>query len=636
VNRLLVGVFDPHRRIDSSRLTSALGPCASAVLDLGPLRVAYSGPEPQGREPLCLLDGFLDNAAELGDALGAPEGCSWEALLAAGWRRWGDQLLPRLRGDFALLLWDTERGRGLLARDQLGVRSLFLHRRPDGLCFAGEIRDLLALLPTRPSPDPVSLAHWLATSSRPGSATLYRGICRLNPGAALMLDRDRMREHVYWAPVFDEPVAQAEPQLAREVRAALERAVRRRIGPHADTGVLMSGGLDSASIAAAAATRAPGRVRAYAGVFPDHPAVDESELIAELRRALRLDGVTAKVRPGGLLASALAHQREWQLPLLGWGDFWMLPLLHAARAQGIETMLGGDGGDELFGSRSYLLADRLRQGHPLQALRLARELPGAAYGPSRRELARMVAKAGVAGALPYRLHRLLRAPRARAQAPTWLRRQTRRDLLESEDPLAWKRMDGPRWWAGAAHDVTRKIEEIGVFEHQRRQAAAAGLQARHPLFDLELIELGLRQPPLATFDRYRSRPVLRAAVAGLLPDSVRLRPQKALFDSVIVDTLAGPDGEGVRQLLGDPAAELGSYLDLREVRRELLESDRRRHEQPFQWMWQVWRLATAECWLRFQHGADAPPLAGLRASTADVTLASAETGVYGASYVFPT
>jgi asparagine synthase (glutamine-hydrolysing) len=635
VNRLLAGVFDPDRRIDSSRLAVALGSGAS-VLDLGPLRVAHNGPAPQAGEPLCLLDGFLDNAGELAHALGEPAGVPWESLLAAGWRRWGQDLLPRLRGDFLLLMWDRERSQGLLARDQLGVRSLFVHRRQDGLCFAGEIRDLLALLPRRPPPDPVSLAHWLATSSRPGCATLYSGICRLDPGTALILDRDRAREHVYWAPVFTEPLPAAEPQLAQEVRLALQCAVRRRIDPHADTAVLMSGGLDSASVAAVAADQEPGRVRAYAGVFPEHPAVDESELIAELRATLRLGGVTADVRPGGLLASALAYQRDWQLPVLGWGDFWMLPLLQAAKGQGVEIVLGGDGGDELFGPRSYLLADRLCAGHPLQALRLARELPGAAYGPPRRELVQMVGRMGLAGALPHGVHRSLRQPYAHRQPPGWLLRQTRRDLLASEDPLAWKRLDGPRWWASAAHDMTRRIEEIGVFEHQRRQAAMVGLQARHPLFDLDLVELGLRQPPLATFDRHRTRPVLRAAMAGMLPDSVRLRPQKALFDSVIVDSLAGRDGEAVHQLLGDPAAELGHYLDLRRVRGELLDSDRQRREQPFQWMWQVWRLVSAECWLRLQSGPGAASLAGLRTSGTDVVLAATEAEGRDQSYVFPT
>ena len=75
-------------------------------------------------------------------------------------------------------------------------------------------------------------------------------------------------------------------------------------------------------------------------------------------------------------------------------------------------------------------------------------------------------------------------------------------MRETDDPLAWKRLDGPLWWAHVAHGLTSVVQETGVFEDHRRRAASAGLEARHPLFDLELLELALRQPPHATLDRY--------------------------------------------------------------------------------------------------------------------------------------
>ena len=243
----------------------------------------------------------------------------------------------------------------------------------------------------------------------------------------------------------------------------------------------------------------------------------------------------------------------------------------------------------------------------------------------------------VAGALPYRLHKTLRHPFAARDAPSWLRPEITRDLLDSDDPLAWKRLDGPRWWANIAHGLTRGIEEGAVFEHQRQGAASAGLEARHPLFDLDLVELGLRQPALATFNRYRNRPVLRAAMAGTLPDAVRLRPEKALFDSVLIDSLAGPDGMAVRRLLTDPGTELRAYVDLGDLKRDLFDTDRHLREQPFQWMWQVWRLSTAECWLRAQAdpGGEALPN-GLKASAARVNLKPASSAAaQAASYLFP-
>jgi hypothetical protein len=329
--------------------------------------------------------------------------------------------------------------------------------------------------------------------------------------------------------------------------------------------------------------------------------VDESGLIAELRRELGLGGATARVCRGGLLASAAEATAQSRLPLLSWGDFWALPLLREASASGVEVILGGDGGDELFGARAYLLADEVRGGHPLRASAHARELPGTA-GIGRREGARILAQFGLAGALPYILHAPAQRLLERRRAPAWLRTPVRDELLASEDPLAWKRLDGPRWWAEAAYGLTSGIEEVGVFEHQRLRAASAGLEARHPLFDLELAETCLRQPPLATFDRRLSRPVFREAMAGLLPEAVRLRPHKTLFDALLIDSVCGRDGELARRLLGAGDAEIVAYVDPKALERELFDPAHGLPERSFLRMCLIWRMATAELWLRGESG----------------------------------
>ncbi len=548
-DRRIVGGFDPSTQLDRSRLDRALDPASFQRLTVGPLSLAYTGPAVPATNPICLLDGWLDNADAIAQELGGAAPASHEELLAAGFRRWGRGLPGRLRGDFALIIWDREREEGLIARDQLGVRPFFFRQHSGSLLFAAEIRDLLAIMPQRPGPDPAGVAHWVALSTRPGTGTLYAGVNRLAPGGALVLERGGVRSEVYWAPRYREPLRLSSAELAAQVRASLEQSMRRRIAPDAKSGVLMSGGLDSSSIAALGAE---GGILACSATFPEHPIADEAELIGELRRSLGLSGVNVEVRPGGLLASAIEYLDAWQMPLLGWGDFWTLPLMRAAAAEGVEVMLDGDGGDELFGPHAYLLADRLRAGHPLQTLALARELPGGRGEVARREVAEVLGSFALGGALPYRIHGLARHGRARRQLPRWLSRASALELLGSDEPHAWKRLDGPRWWAHSAYGLARGIEANGVFEHQRRRAAMAGVEARHPLLDLDLIELSLRQAPGESFDPRFSRPLLRAAMAGLLPDPARLRPEKARFESLVIDCLTGPDRDAVRAILSAP------------------------------------------------------------------------------------
>jgi len=612
VSGLLAGVLE-SRGAGTAPRWGALGTTQVSVIDRGPLRVAISGPRPALGGPLVVLDGVLDNTRELAAALGCPPHEDPERLLAVGYRRFGSGIVARLHGDFALLIWDGERRRGLLARDRIGAGGLYLHRDGERLWFAGELAHLLAILPARPSPDRTSVTHWVGLSARPGPHTLYEGIARLEPGCLLELGTGRREPERYWRPRFREPQARTRTELGEELRHGLGQAVRARLAREGRTGVLMSGGLDSASVAALTAAAEPGML-ACSGVFPDHREVDESALIATLREWLGVGGIEASVRPGGLLAGVLEHVQAWQCPPLGWGDFWTLPLLREAAREGVTVSLGGDGGDELFGVRAYLLADRLRALHPNAALALSRRLPGAA-GLSTSQHMRVRASLALAGALGPGAHAVLARLRHRRRAPSWLSPRAARELGASDDPYAWKRLDGPRWWAHPAYALTQGIEQAGILEHQRRAGALAGLRVRQPLLDPSLLELALGQDPEHSFHPELTRPLLREAMDGMLPDQIRLRPGKAWFDSLIADCITGPDGVAIRVLLSGADARVSEYLAPGTAHCALQRLASGSGAPRFEAMHLLWRLLGIECWLRAQEsGWRAPLPAGLSAT----------------------
>ena len=110
----------------------------------------------------------------------------------------------------------------------------------------------------------------------------------------------------------------------------------------------------------------------------------------------------------------------------------------------------------------------------------------------------------------------------------------------SLDLWSWKRSRMPRWRAHLTHGVVT-VGSAAVYEHVRRRSADAGLLARHPLVDPDVIDYVLRMPPEAAFDPRLTRPVFRRAGEGLVPDAVRLRPDKSNFDAVFHAALQGPD-----------------------------------------------------------------------------------------------
>jgi hypothetical protein len=208
---------------------------------------------------------------------------------------------------------------------------------------------------------------------------------------------------------------------------------------------------------------------------------------------------------------------------------------------------------------------------------------------------------GVKGATPHLVQRLVRRRRAlKGYAPSWLRPEYARRHIASYDPWAWKRCEGPLWWRAQAHQLTSVRELLDAHGYVRRRAAQVDLDARHPfMHDLDLVELALRLPPEPRFDPDHDRILLRRAMAGRLPDSVRLRRAKPVFSGLLGTSLAGPDGTLLRGLLLDQRAEMAAYVRPQALERDLLRIPRERHPSgPAGWDTELWRLGSTEVWLR--------------------------------------
>jgi asparagine synthase (glutamine-hydrolysing) len=533
----------------------------------------------------CLCEGTIYNAVEVSRRLSLPSRLAPARLLAHGFAQLGPDLWPLLRGDFVALVWDRAADRGVLVRDQLGGRALFLHRSNGVLAFASELRNLVALLPRRPDPDEVAVAHWLLPSVLPGRRTLYSEVEELPPATYLALGPEGARTVKYWRPRYQQRPLRTPAEAGQLIDASLRLAVERRSVGGGPSAVLLSGGIDSATVAGVSAACLPAAERprrAYSAVFPAHPEIDESALIAKIASHNNLQATAIEIEPGGLLGAATQYIEAWQaLPPTPHISF-LRPLLDRAAADGVRVLQDGEGGDAVFWHSAPLLAERLRRGRLLSAWALAGRFPEYGRPTSWRT----------------RLAHLRQWGRSRDFTPSpqeWLAVDP--GLLEAEDEDLG--VEGPAWWTAQvagilgpgsrmAHDVTR------------RNATLSGLEARHPLLDLDLVEEALSLPPELAFAREFNRPVLREAVAGRVPDEARLRPYKSNFDPVIV---AGMDVELplVEAVLSRPGAHIGAYTH-RKALIAHLSSPPRPLGRRRAWAMSLWNLATLECWLRLQAG----------------------------------
>ena len=607
--RPFVGLLDPGfgsalARMEGGLLGSRLGG-ASELSDAGALVVRSAAEFTAHDGVRCMIDGAVYNCEELADEL-ALDRCSIpETVLARGFRRWGAGLAPRLRGEFTIVVWDQRRRCGLLIPDQIGIRRLMLRRDGDRLWFATEVRDLIALLPTRPAPNQLAVSHWLARTAVPGGKTLYEGIDCLEAGEMVELRSDGWQVRRYWRPEYEEPLDLSDGELVDRIKVSLELAVSRRTTPDAPTGVLMSGGLDSTSVAALAHDASPTGACGFSATFPDYPQIDELAWIEQLESHLAMPGVHLAAKGRGIIASSLEYLAEWELPLSAWNEAWTQPLLRRAAEMGVTAMLSGEGGDELFGSRFLLTADLMKRGRLFAAFRYARGLPEAGGRAPRDVLAHVLWKFGVQGLVPAWLEGAWhRAGLWENPAPWWATEATTAFLRESR-AQSWRRAGGPRWWAYLTHALTTGVHGFGLFDHVRRRTEQAGLEARHPLFDLDLFTLMLRVPPLMCARGSITRPLFRDAMAGRTPDGVRLRPDKSVFNDLVIDALVGPEFKALELLLGD-SSEVRAFARVDGIRELLERRPPNQRGYSFGWAQDVLRLAAIEVWLRFQEDRSLP------------------------------
>lgn len=126
-----------------------------------------------------------------------------------------------------------------------------------------------------------------------------------------------------------------------------------------------------------------------------------------------------------------------------------------------------------------------------------------------------------------------------------------------------------------------------------------GIVAESPLHDVDLIAYCLSLPPELAFDRRFTRPLAREAMRGILPESVRLQPRKAVFSPFCFEAIVGADAPAIERLLLAPDAELAAYVDMRRVRM-LWRDARPAPNRSMGWGSLMWKLAATECWLRYQ------------------------------------
>ncbi|MEP6691280.1 MAG: asparagine synthase (glutamine-hydrolyzing), partial [Gemmatimonadaceae bacterium] len=519
---------------------------------------------------------------------------------------YGDRAFARMNGMFALLLHDRERHRLIAARDHFGVKPLYLHNASGRWLFASEIKALLAHPDVNATPDLDSIHDYLTFQFVLGEATMFRGIRKVAPGSFLVIDErtGRPREVQYWTPCFAVRERSSEREVVAEVRTLIDDAVAQQARSDVPIGSYLSGGLDSSIVTTLAARHRPD-LRAFTGVFEDGPQFNES---AYARSVAQSSGVElCEVRPTeeefiAALPRLIYHMDE---PSAGPGLFPQYAVAHRA-SQHVKVMLGGQGGDEIFGGYARYLVAYLEQA-----------LKGAIYD-TNDEGEHIVSLTSITSNLPY----------LRDYVPL-LQHFWRDDLFEPMDRRYFRLIDrsgGVRELL--SEDVVAGFDAAAVFARfqqvfnhpdttsyfnkmthfdmvtslpallqvEDRVSMACSIESRVPLLDPRIADLVSTLPPRMKFKGGELKYLLRRAAGDVLPASVFARKDKMGFPVPLQKWLRGQTAEFVRDTFSSQAARSRGWYNGAAIERAL--SDEPAFGR------RIWGLLCLELW--FQRFIDAP------------------------------
>ncbi|MFC1525518.1 asparagine synthase (glutamine-hydrolyzing) [Candidatus Latescibacterota bacterium] len=511
----------------------------------------------------------------------------------------GVDCLRRLRGMFALALWDVPRQQLVLARDRLGKKPLYYSHNGQSLSFASELSTLVCDPEVDRGLDAGAVDEYLRYLFVPHPRTIYRGARKLPPGSAAVFRDGRLCVRRYWDLEYLED---RQPGEAREaMEEVLREAVALRMVADVPVGAFLSGGLDSSLIVALMQQVSNRTVRTFSIGFEEssYNELTHARTVAQhLGTDHREYVVGYEVRE--LIPKLVLHFGE------PFADSSAIPTYHLSRVtrENVTVALSGDGGDEIFGGyrryRAGLMAGLYNQwpgwlGRQAieRALGRIRE-PDSYYGTSLRKRAR-------------RFVEFARARREQA-ATSWdfFFLEGERKSLYTEDFIAMlEARDEPGSYAPYAEAASGAGDQAMLWLDLKtylsddilvkvdRMSMACSLEVRSPLLDQEVVELAAKLPRRLKFDWHRSKILLRQIAGAVLPQEVLTRPKQGFAVPLAkwlkselrpwMEDLLLSSGARSRQLIGQrrSAAMIEEHV-----------AGRRDYSQ------QLWALMMLEAWLQ--------------------------------------
>lgn len=484
-----------------------------------------------------------------------------EVLLVA-YQVWGQACVERFRGMFAFCIWDKVARTAFLARDRCGEKPLFYVQDEERFSFASELKALLPLLPSTPALDPAVVDMFLHYQYVPEPFTLLQGVRKLPAAHTLLVSTDDWRAEPkrYWSVEETRAIAVPPTQdgILAAIRDGLEDAVRMTLRSDVPVGVALSGGIDSSAIAAFAQKHSRAPLHAFCVGYPGRPPYDERAQARSLGESLGMTINEVELPIESFVSFFPDLVRIMDEPIGDPAAFGHYSVPKAAADRGIKVLLSGIGGDELFWGYGWVnqsaLINEIAHDHgglvaaaqwamrPRVRAFLSRVMHSGRFSDEVRRWAGILYDLSLTGTPRDQLRFYMGSPEFRDAFA--LKRHVAGPALRQLDPQnPFVPTDiGPRGRDAVPAAIIRLLFDTWLVSNcltlGDRVSMAVGVETRLPFLDVQLIELVMALRASTPDHRLGQKAWLRAALKGVLPEEVLVRP-KSGFRPPVREWLTG-------------------------------------------------------------------------------------------------
>lgn len=571
-----VAVDEPNRRLSTMlRLVSHRGPdgqgtwvSGSQTVGFGHARLSIIDTSSSGAQPMhsgggltLTFNGEIYNYREIMSSSRSRgrqfSSTSDSESILASYEDHGPEFLSQLRGMFAFGLWDDHMKELTLARDRFGIKPLYFCVVNDVLYFASEAKALLPFLDSIET-DSTALAEYLTFQTLLGSNSMFKGISQLMPGEVLRASTGRFEITKYWNVSYQVDFDRPESEFASELRGLFDESMGLHLRSDVEIGAYLSGGLDSSIIAASAAKLGGGRLKAFHGSYTDYPGYDESEFARAVANSSDLDLEISHFDSKDVVGTLKKVIYHLDYPIAGPGALPQFQISEQA-AQKVKVVLGGQGGDEIFGGYARYLIGYLEQ--CLRAgidgtsrngnfiVTLESIIPNLGTLREYKPLLQKFWSSGLFGEMDERYFKLISRGADLGSAVDWTAIDTSGTYESFLKVFNNQESVSKEAYFDSMTHFDFKTLLPALLQVEDRMSMAHGIESRVPFLDHKIVEFAASIPADVKFKNGELKRLLRIAFSDRIPKIVSARRDKMGFPVPLAEWSKGPLESGFKGLV---------------------------------------------------------------------------------------